>query len=59
MPTMWPSVGPENIGTPDLAYAAQYLACTSPCERFASPLTAFVIVDEAGQALEISSHQEK
>jgi hypothetical protein len=34
----WPSVGLENIGTPDLACAAQYLACTSPCERFASSL---------------------
>src|ERR1700692_800047 len=39
MPTIWPSVGPENIGTPNLAYAAQYLACNIPCERFTSPLT--------------------
>ena len=44
----------EKHPHPDLAYAAQYLACTSPCERFA--FTAFVIVDEAGQAL---NHQEK
>ena len=30
--------GTENIGTPNLAYAAQYLACALPCERFASAL---------------------
>ncbi len=32
---MWPSAGPENIGTPNLSYAAQYLACTFPCQPFA------------------------
>jgi hypothetical protein len=26
--------GTENIGTPNLSYAAQYLACALPCERF-------------------------
>jgi hypothetical protein len=30
--------GTENIGTPNLAYAAQYLACALPCERFTSAL---------------------
>ena len=35
---MWPSAGPENIGTPNLSYAAQYLACTFPGQRFASVL---------------------
>ena len=30
--------GTENIGTPNLSYAAQYLACAFPCERFASAL---------------------
>ena len=25
--------GTENIGTPNLSYAAQYLACALPCER--------------------------
>jgi hypothetical protein len=35
-----PSAGPENIGTPNLAYAAQYLACSFPGQRFACSLTA-------------------
>ena len=26
--------GTENISTPNLSYAAQYLACALPCERF-------------------------
>src|ERR1700745_3844042 len=30
--------GTENIGTPNLSYAAQYLACALPCERFTSVL---------------------
>ena len=30
----------ENIGTPNLSYAAQYLACALPCERFTPTLTA-------------------
>jgi hypothetical protein len=30
--------GTENIGTPNLAYAAPYLACALPCERFATAL---------------------
>jgi hypothetical protein len=30
--------GTENIGTPNLSYAAQYLACALPCERFTSAL---------------------
>src|SRR4029453_16604651 len=30
--------GTENIGTPNLSYAAQYLACALPCERFTSTL---------------------
>ena len=30
--------GTNNIGTPNLAYAAQYLACAFPCERFAASL---------------------
>ncbi len=29
---------PENISTPNLSYAAQYLACALPCERFTSAL---------------------
>jgi hypothetical protein len=29
----------ENISTPNLSYAAQYLACTLPCERFTPALT--------------------
>jgi hypothetical protein len=28
--------GTENINTPNLSYAAQYLACALPCERFTS-----------------------
>ena len=28
----------ENITTPNLSYAAQYLACALPCERFTSAL---------------------
>ena len=30
--------GTENISTPNLSYAAQYLACALPCERFTSVL---------------------
>src|SRR5271163_2448409 len=30
--------GTENISTPNLSYAAQYLACALPCERFTSAL---------------------
>jgi hypothetical protein len=30
--------GTENIGTPNLSYAAQCLACALPCERFAFAL---------------------
>jgi hypothetical protein len=30
--------GTENIGTPNLSYAAPYLACVLPCERFTSAL---------------------
>jgi len=30
--------GTENIGTPNLSYAAQYLACALPCERFTAAL---------------------
>jgi hypothetical protein len=30
--------GTENISTPNLSYAAQYLACALPCERFPSAL---------------------
>ena len=30
--------GTENIGTPNLSYAAQYLACALPCERFTPTL---------------------
>ena len=30
--------GTENISTPNLSYAAQYLACALPCERFTSTL---------------------
>jgi hypothetical protein len=29
----------ENIGAPNLSYAAQYLACALPCERFMPTLT--------------------
>jgi len=29
----------ENISAPNLAYAAQYLAYTLPCQRFACSLT--------------------
>jgi hypothetical protein len=28
----------ENIGTPNLSHAAQYLGCARPCERFTSDL---------------------
>jgi hypothetical protein len=31
--------GTENIGTPNLSYAAQYLARALPCERFTPTLT--------------------
>src|SRR4029077_6044595 len=30
--------GTENISTPNLSYAAQYLDCALPCERFTSAL---------------------
>jgi hypothetical protein len=30
--------GTENISTPNLSYAVQYLACALPCERFTSAL---------------------
>jgi hypothetical protein len=30
--------GTENISTPNLSYAAQYLACALPCERFTSAI---------------------
>jgi hypothetical protein len=30
----------ESIGAPDLAYAAQWLACAYPCQRFANGLAA-------------------
>jgi hypothetical protein len=30
--------GTENISTPNLSYAAQYLACALPCERFTRAL---------------------
>jgi hypothetical protein len=30
--------GTENISTPNLSYAALYLACALPCERFTSVL---------------------
>src|SRR5262245_5666433 len=33
--------GTENIGTPNLAYAAQYLACALPCERFTAALARY------------------
>jgi hypothetical protein len=33
-----PFCGTENISTPNLSYAAQYLACALPCERFTSAL---------------------
>jgi hypothetical protein len=44
---MWPSVWLHHLGTPDIPdlsawgmdYAAQYPACTSPCQRFAHTLT--------------------
>ena len=29
--------GTENISTPILSYATQYLACALPCERFTLP----------------------
>ena len=31
---------PQNISAPNLSYAAQYLAYTFPCQRFAYSLTA-------------------
>lgn len=27
----------DSVGTPDQAFAAQYPACTLPCQRFATP----------------------
>jgi hypothetical protein len=35
---MLPSAGPENIGTPNLSFAAQYLAYALPGQRFADSL---------------------
>ena len=49
-PISWPTSGKrsiwwlrgvarsDHISTPDLSYAAQYLACALPCERFTSAL---------------------
>src|SRR6266550_437145 len=35
-PRLLPSACHDGIGTPDcIAFAAQYLACTCPCQRFA------------------------
>src|SRR6266567_154027 len=40
-PRLLPSACHDGIGTPDcIAFAAQYLACTCPCQRFAYCLTA-------------------
>ncbi len=38
----------ENIGTPNLSYAAQYLACALPCERFASALASIITRGRCG-----------
>ena len=37
-PTGLPSVGRKTSAPPNLSYAAQYLACALPCERFTSAL---------------------
>jgi len=38
-PSLLPSARLDGIGTPDyIAFAAQYLACTLPCQRFADIL---------------------
>jgi hypothetical protein len=38
-PCLLPSACHDGIGTPDyIAFAAQYLACTPPCQRFADAL---------------------
>src|ERR1700740_2288332 len=35
-PSLLPSACHDGIGTPDyIAFAAQYLTCTRPCQRFA------------------------
>jgi hypothetical protein len=34
--------GTENITTPNLSYAAQYLACALPCECFTSALSTLI-----------------
>src|SRR2546428_3546111 len=40
-PRLLPSACHDGIGSPDcIAFAAQYLACTCPCQRFAYCLTA-------------------
>jgi hypothetical protein len=40
--------GTENISTPNLSYAAQYLACALPCERFTSALTGIPCITRGG-----------
>jgi hypothetical protein len=37
-PAVLPSVGRKTSAPPNLSYAAQYLACALPCERFTSAL---------------------
>jgi hypothetical protein len=40
-PRLLPSACHDSIGTPDcIAFAAQYLAYTRPCQRFADGLAA-------------------
>jgi hypothetical protein len=42
---VWPSVVLQDVGTPEyplsrgMDFAAQYPACTSPCQRFTATVT--------------------
>jgi len=38
----------ENISAPNLSYAAQYLACALPCERFTSALASSLLLHRDG-----------
>ena len=49
--------GTENISTPNLSYAAQYLACALPCERFTSALAGIPCITR-GQCGSLLLHRD-
>ena len=49
--------GTENISTPNLSYAALYLACALPCERFTSALAGIPCITR-GQCGSLLLHRD-